>query len=79
MKDGAVIGKASLPIAGLMSNIPAAGVAEAAGTVLAGLRACGCMLNNPNVQLGLLGIVVSPSSALRLELIDVAASTSYGS
>jgi adenine deaminase len=31
VKDGKVVGKVSLPIAGLMSNLPAPGVAEAAG------------------------------------------------
>ena len=72
VKDGTVIGKVSLPIAGLMSNLPAAGVAEAAGTVLAGFKECGCMLNNPNMQLSLLGLVVIPELRLSdLGLIDV--------
>ena len=72
VKDGKVIGKVSLPIAGLMSNLPAPGVAEAAGTVLAGFRECGCMLNNPNMQLSLLGLVVIPELRLSdLGLIDV--------
>jgi adenine deaminase len=72
VKDGEVIGKVSLPIAGLMSNLPASGVAAAAGTVLAGFRECGCMLNNPNMQLSLLGLVVIPELRLSdLGLIDV--------
>jgi adenine deaminase len=72
VKDGEVIGKVSLPIAGIMSNLPAPGVAAAAGTVLAGFRECGCMLNNPNMQLSLLGLVVIPELRLSdLGLIDV--------
>jgi adenine deaminase len=72
VKDGMVIGKVALPIAGLMSNLPAPGVAEAAGTVLAGFRKCGCTLNNPNMQLSLLGLVVIPELRLSdLGLIDV--------
>lgn len=73
MKDGAVIGKVALPIAGLMSAEPAAKVAEAAASVLAGFRACGCRLNNPNMQLSLLGLVVIPELRLSdMGLIDVA-------
>jgi adenine deaminase len=70
--DGVVIGKVSLPIAGLMSNLPAPGVAEAAASVLSGFKKCGCMLNNANMQLSLLALVVIPE--LRLSdagLIDV--------
>lgn len=70
--DGAVIGKVSLPIAGLMSNLPAPGVAEAAASVLAGFRKCGCTLNNANMQLSLLGLVVIPELRLSdVGLIDV--------
>jgi adenine deaminase len=70
--DGAVIGKVSLPIAGLMSNLPAPGVAEAAACVLAGFRKCGCTLNNANMQLSLLGLVVIPELRLSdVGLIDV--------
>ena len=72
VKDGRVIGRVALPIAGLMSNLPAPGVAEAAGTVLAGFKECGCRLNNPNMQLSLLGLVVIPELRLSdLGLIDV--------
>jgi len=73
IKDGAVIGKVALPIAGLMSAEPAAKVAEAAASVLDGFRACGCRLNNPNMQLSLLGLVVIPELRLSdIGLIDVA-------
>jgi adenine deaminase len=72
VKDGAVIGKVSLPIAGLMSNLAAPGVARAAASVLAGFKECGCTLNNPNMQLSLLGLVVIPELRLSdMGLIDV--------
>jgi len=64
--DGQVTGKVALPVAGLMSDRPAAEVARAAATVLDGFRRCGCALNNPNMQLSLLGLVVIP----RLRLSD---------
>lgn len=72
LRDGKPIGTVSLPIAGLMSSQPAAKVAEAAASVLAGFRACGCRLNNPNMQLSLLGLVVIPELRLSdIGLIDV--------
>jgi len=60
VKDGTVIGEVSLPIAGLMSDQAAETVAARAATVLAGFSACGCRLNNPNMQLSLLALVVIP-------------------
>ncbi len=72
IKDGEVIGLVELPIAGLMSNERAEIVAEKAGAVLAGFRACGCTLNNANMQLSLLALVVIPE--LRISdkgLVDV--------
>jgi adenine deaminase len=72
VKDGEVIGEVDLPIAGLMSNKNAALVSERASTVLQGFEACGCKLNNPNMQLSLLALVVIPE--LRLSdkgLVDV--------
>jgi adenine deaminase len=69
---GEVIGQVELPIGGLISNRPAEQVARQAETVLEGFRACGCSLNNPNMQLSLLGLVVIPD--LRISdkgLIDV--------
>ncbi len=70
--DGKVIGLVDLQIAGLMSNERADIVAKKAGTVLEGFKACGCELNNPNMQLSLLGLVVIPE--LRISdkgLVDV--------
>lgn len=72
VKDSQVIGLVPLPIAGLMSSARAEEVARQAATVLAGFRACGCTLNNPNMQLSLLALVVIPE--LRLSdkgLVDV--------
>jgi adenine deaminase len=72
VKDGKKIGAVNLPIAGIMSNEKVELVARKAETVLAGFRACGCKLNNPNMQLSLLALVVIPE--LRLSdkgLVDV--------
>jgi adenine deaminase len=72
VRQGQVIGQVRLPIAGLMSNERPEIVARKAATVLYGFRACGCMLNNPNMQLSLLGLVVIPE--LRISdkgLVDV--------
>jgi adenine deaminase len=72
VKDGQIIGAVDLPIAGLMSNERAEIVAEKAATILEGFKICGCELNNPNMQLSLLGLVVIPE--LRLSdkgLVDV--------
>jgi len=70
--DGRVVGKVELPIAGLMSNQRAQIVAEKAKSVLDGFRACGCNLNNPNMQLSLLALVVIPELRLSdLGLVDV--------
>ncbi|MEW6718313.1 MAG: adenine deaminase [Chloroflexota bacterium] len=72
VKEGQVIGMVELPIAGLMSNERAEVVAEKAAAVLAGFRACGCSLNNPNMQLSLLALVVIPELRISdLGLVDV--------
>jgi adenine deaminase len=72
VKQGEVIGKVSLPIGGLMSNQRADEVARQAGSVLEGFRACGCVMNNPNMQLSLLGLVVIPELRISdLGLVDV--------
>jgi adenine deaminase len=60
IKDGKVIGLVELPIAGLMSTERADAVAKKAATVLDGFKACGCDLNNPNMQLSLLALPVIP-------------------
>ncbi|MBN8657131.1 MAG: adenine deaminase [Anaerolineae bacterium] len=70
--DGKVIGRVEFPIAGLMSNERADVVAKKAATVLEGFKMCGSELNNPNMQLSLLGLVVIPE--LRISdkgLVDV--------
>lgn len=72
VKDGEIIGKVELPIAGLMSNQRAEVVAAQAESVLEGFRACGCKLNNPNMQLSLLALVVIPELRISdLGLVDV--------
>jgi len=72
VKNGKVIGQVELEIAGLMSDEKADVVARKAETLLKGFRACGCKLNNPNMQLSLLALVVIPE--LRISdkgLVDV--------
>jgi adenine deaminase len=72
VKDGQVIGKVGLPIAGLMSSEHAEMVARQAASVLDGFRSCGCLLNNPNMQLSLLALVVIPELRISdLGLVDV--------
>jgi adenine deaminase len=72
VRNGEVIGQVALPIAGLMSNERAEVVARKAATVLYGFRACGCQMNNPNMQLSLLGLVVIPELRISdLGLVDV--------
>jgi len=72
IKGGQVIGQVSLPIAGLMSSERAEVVAQQASSVLAGFRACGCELNNPNMQLSLLALVVIPELRISdMGLVDV--------
>jgi adenine deaminase len=60
VSDGKVIGLLELPIGGLMSAERAEQVARRTDTILDGFRACGCKLNNPNMQLSLLALVVIP-------------------
>ena len=72
VKNGRVIGQVELKIAGLMSEERADVVAKKAETILKGFKACGCQLNNPNMQLSLLALVVIPE--LRISdkgLVDV--------
>lgn len=72
IREGQVIGQVGLPIAGLMSNERAEVVAEQAASILEGFRACGCELNNPNMQLSLLALVVIPELRISdLGLVDV--------
>jgi len=72
VKNGEVIGCVELPIAGLMSNERADVVSRKAASVLEGMRACGCKLNNPNMQVSLLALVVIPELRISdLGLVDV--------
>ena len=72
VKDGKIIGKVDLPIAGLMSNEPAPVIAKKVATILEGFSACGCKMHNPNMQLSLLALVVIPDLRIsNLGLVDV--------
>lgn len=72
VREGQVRAVVELPIAGLMSDERAEVVAQKAEALLAEYRACGCYLNNANMQLSLLALAVIPE--LRLSdrgLVDV--------
>lgn len=72
VKDGKVIGLVELNIAGVMSTERAEVVARKAATVLDGFKACGCKLNNPNMQLSLLALAVIPELRITDKgLVDV--------
>jgi adenine deaminase len=72
VKEEKIIGQVELPIAGLMSNERADVVARKASTILDGIKACGCRLNNPNMQISLLALVVIPELRISdLGLVDV--------
>src|SRR5690606_31596851 len=72
VRDWQVRAVVELPIAGLMSDERAEIVARKAESVLAEFRACGCHLNNANMQLSLLALVVIPELRLSdLGLVDV--------
>jgi adenine deaminase len=80
VSEGKTLGLVELPIAGLMSDEPAEIVAQKADGLLDAFRACGCELNNPNMQLSLLALVVIPELRIsdkglvdvtRFELTDV--------
>jgi len=72
VRRGEVIGNVLLPIAGLISNQRAEIVSQQAASVLAGFEACGCTLNNPNMQLSLLALVVIPELRIsNMGLVDV--------
>lgn len=71
-KDGAEIALVELPIAGLMSDRPAAEVAASAQAMVAAMAACGCTLNNAYMQHSLLALVVIPALRISdLGLVDV--------
>ncbi|WP_299917108.1 adenine deaminase [uncultured Roseobacter sp.] len=71
-KDGAELALVELPIAGLMSDRPAADVAAKADQMMQAMRACGCTLNNAFMQHSLLALVVIPELRISdLGLVDV--------
>ncbi|WP_342077394.1 adenine deaminase [Yoonia sp. SS1-5] len=71
-KDGAELALVELPIAGLMSDRPAAEVAAKAEALVAAMAACGCKLNNAYMQHSLLALVVIPALRISdLGLVDV--------
>jgi len=70
--EGKVHAQVELQIAGLMSSERAEVVARKAASVLESFVNCGCELNNPNMQLSLLGLVVIPELRISdLGLVDV--------
>ena len=71
-KDGEELALVELPIAGLMSDRPAAEVAERAQAMVDAMAACGCTLNNAYMQHSLLALVVIPELRISdLGLVDV--------
>jgi adenine deaminase len=71
-KDGAEIALVELPIAGLMSDRPAAEVAARAERMVAAMAEVGCRLNNAYMQHSLMALVVIPELRLSdLGLVDV--------
>ena len=71
-KDGVEQALVELPIAGLMSDQPAAKVAAKADKLIAAMVDCGCTLNNAYMQHSLLALVVIPELRISdLGLVDV--------
>ncbi|MEM9755024.1 MAG: adenine deaminase C-terminal domain-containing protein, partial [Pseudomonadota bacterium] len=71
-KDGTEIALVELPIAGLMSDRPAAEVAAKAQGMVEAMASCGCTLNNAYMQHSLLALVVIPELRISdMGLIDV--------
>jgi adenine deaminase len=71
-RAGEELALVELPIAGLMSDRPAAEVAASADRMVAAMQACGCKLNNAYMQHSLLALVVIPELRISdLGLVDV--------
>jgi len=71
-KDGVQRALVELPIAGLMSDAPAATVAVKVHQMVQSMTDCGCMLNNAYMQHSLLALVVIPELRISdLGLVDV--------
>jgi adenine deaminase len=72
VKGESVIAAIEMPIAGLMSEEPCDVVAAKAGRVLDAFRACGCTMNNANIQVSFLALIVIPELRISdLGLVDV--------
>jgi len=70
--NGKELALVELPIAGLMSDHPAAEVAAKAEAMVAAMADCGCTLNNAYMQHSLLALVVIPRLRISdLGLVDV--------
>jgi adenine deaminase len=71
-RDGVELALIKLPIAGLMSDSPAAQVAANTENMMRAMRTCGCTLNNAYMQHSLLALVVIPELRISdLGLVDV--------
>ncbi|MBD9525527.1 adenine deaminase [Paracoccus sp. PAR01] len=71
-RDGEELATVALPIAGLMSDLPATEVAEAAQAIVKAMQDCGCNLNNAYMQHSLLALVVIPELRISdLGIVDV--------
>ena len=71
-QDGAEKALVELPVAGLMSDRPAAEVAAKADRMVQAMADCGCTLNNAYMQHSLLALVVIPELRISdLGLVDV--------
>src|SRR5690606_16674769 len=72
ISEGRELALVELPIAGLMSDQPAAVVAAKADRLVQAMRDCGCTLNNAYMQHSLLALVVIPELRISdLGLVDV--------
>ena len=71
-QGGKELALVELPVAGLMSDEPAAQVAEKAEAIVEAMLACGCTLNNASIQHSFLALVVIPELRISdLGLVDV--------
>ena len=71
-REGEELALVALPIAGLMSDRPAAEVAADAEALVQAMLDCGCKLNNAYMQHSLLALVVIPELRISdLGLVDV--------
>ena len=71
-RDRAELASVPLPVAGLMSDAPAAEVAAQAQAMVDAMAACGCRLNNAFMQHSLLALAVIPELRITdLGLVDV--------